>query len=709
MSPSNHSDNQALRMAYRLAEHTGSNIFLTGKAGTGKTTFLRDLCSRSRKRIVVAAPTGIAAINAQGVTLHSLLQLPFGPFVPGAIGRKPLRFSRAKLALLRSMDMLVIDEVSMVRADLLDSVDDVLRRVREPSLPFGGVQLLLIGDLRQLPPVVKDDEWQLLSEHYPSPFFFHSLALRSAGYITLELDHVYRQRDTQFLALLENVRTGRDILATISTLNERCFPSFTPPEGEHWVQLTTHNDTARRINDSRMAALKGHQVTYNCRVEGNFPENAYPADECLELKPGAQVMFIKNDPSPDKRFYNGMTGTVTDLSDDEVTVAVSGEEAPVVVGFTSWENIRYEVNAGTGELNSVVEGTFSQIPLRPAWAITIHKSQGLTFSHAMIDASASFAHGQAYVALSRCRTLQGLVLTSPLRPGSIINDPTVNRFLEHGRLTRPDGATISRLELEYVAELLDSIFLLNTLSHRLLDFHRVAEEAFRSYMPHLLDRYSEVSRALDKLLQVGRNFAARYRSMLASGVEPISESPLQERLTSGAAYFLEHLAPLVELLDDTPTEHDNKAMVERLGRYRTPLQSLLSLTVRMLAWVHTHSFSTPEFLSARAREIVDIEKPSSRRKIRKESSSAGKRATQPTSGADVQNTGLFNALVAWRRAKSRELNVPPYTIFSTKALISISTLTPVSHADLLQCSGVGKVLANRYGDEILSIVKNSKA
>lgn len=704
-------ENPELRLAWRLAEHTGANIFLTGKAGTGKTTFLRDLCARSFKRIVVAAPTGIAAINARGTTLHSLLQLSFGPFVPG-VRREAMKFSRRKLGLIRSMDMLVIDEVSMVRADLLDYVDDVLRRLRDPLRPFGGVQLLLIGDMQQLPPVVKENEWMMLREHYPSPYFFHSKALQQAGYVTLELTKVYRQDDARFISLLNSLRSSSGIADTVAALNERFVPGFIPPPGESWIRLTTHNAAADAINAAEMERLPGKPVSYRASVTGEFPENAYPAGEELSLKPGAQVMFIKND-TESRRFFNGMIGEVTALSGDSVTVRVPGEEECVTVGFTSWDNIRYDVDTSSGEMKEVVQGQFSQIPLRAAWAITIHKSQGLTFSRAVIDASAAFAHGQTYVALSRCRNLEGLVLSAPLRPESVITDPAVERFLDGGRLSRPDGTHISRMEMEYVAVLLDGLFLTDTLLLAFSAFHRVAEEAFRSSYPRLMARYSEAARALEELKRVGHTFAASYRRIIAESDVPLAESPIQERVKAGAGYFINALKPLSALLAETPSEHDSALMKKRLDSARDPFRSSLRLTLAMLAYLQTHPFATGDYLRARANAMARIEgaggDSAKEGRRRKETRSVPKRTPvrEPAASDDIQHPQLFSALTKWRREQAAAEEVAAYRVLSTKALISISNALPRDMDELLRCKGIGPALAGKYGAKLLEIIKEN--
>lgn len=409
-------ENSELKLAWDFVEKTGCNIFLTGKAGTGKTTFLRNLRERSPKRMVVLAPTGIAAINAGGVTIHSFFQLPLSPFVPGASfgGReqKRYKFGKAKRNIIKTLDLLVIDEISMVRADLLDAVDSVMRRYRAHNLPFGGVQLLLIGDLQQLAPVVKDDEWEMMKSYYDTPFFFSSKALNNAGYHTIELQKVYRQQDSSFLALLNSIRENRADDRTLAELNRRYIPGFTPPQGSNYIRLTTHNYQAQQINDRQLALLDGTACDYRASVEGTFPESSFPADETLTLKAGAQVMFIKNDVN--KRYYNGMIGEVAFAGRDMIKVVSKDTGETIDLEPAEWTNSKYALDAKTKEITETVEGVFRQYPLRLAWAITIHKSQGLTFEHAIIDASHSFAHGQTYVALSRCKSLEGMVLGAPL-------------------------------------------------------------------------------------------------------------------------------------------------------------------------------------------------------------------------------------------------------------------------------------------------------
>lgn len=455
--------NEESILAWNIIEKTSANLFLTGKAGTGKTTFLKRLKELSPKRMIVLAPTGIAAINAGGMTIHSFFQLPFSPYVPGTTfgggEQKRYQFSKLKRNIIRSIDLLVIDEISMVRSDLLDAIDSVLRQYRKRhDLPFGGVQLLMIGDLQQLAPVVTPQEEHLLGQHYDTPFFFSSNALKQVGYLTIELKKVYRQQDEQFISLLNQIRENKASEETLQALNQRYIPNFVPPKEGNYIRLTTHNAPAQYINEQQLAALPAQSFSFTADIEGDFPETSYPADFKLTLKSGAQVMFIKNDPQ--HRFYNGMIGEVIGVRTDEdgskiiVRSKDSGEEFDLEK--MEWTNAKYTLNEKTKEIEETVEGKFMQYPLRLAWAITIHKSQGLTFEHAIIDASHSFTHGQTYVALSRCKTLEGMVLSQPLSRGAIISSQTVDAF--SSQLTAPTQAQISYLEQQYIIYCISELF-----------------------------------------------------------------------------------------------------------------------------------------------------------------------------------------------------------------------------------------------------------
>jgi len=369
--------NPQLHLANNLLKYTGTNLFLTGKAGTGKTTFLHSIRENSPKRMIVVAPTGVAAINAKGVTIHSFFQLSFAPFVPNTRPAKEFfRFSKEKINIIRSLDLLVIDEISMVRADLLDAVDFVLRQFRRNEQPFGGVQLLMIGDLEQLAPVVKDEEWSLLSSYYKTPFFFDSQALKKTNYVCVELKTVYRQSDEKFINMLNRIRENKIDSDLLQELNKRYDPNFDPDNEDGYITLTTHNAQAQRINSEKLAKIKDKSYIFEATVTGNFPEYSFPTDEKLELKKGSQVMFVKNDVGSEKRYYNGKIAVITDIEEDRIEVQGKEDAYPIVVERAEWVNMKYSIDPNTKELREEEEGVFEQYPLKTAWAVTIHKSQG---------------------------------------------------------------------------------------------------------------------------------------------------------------------------------------------------------------------------------------------------------------------------------------------------------------------------------------------
>lgn len=437
---------------HKLAEdylrYTSSSVFLTGKAGTGKTTFLHEVVPDIPKQQLVAAPTGVAAMNAGGVTLHSLFQLPFGPYLP--TDQQPaaapehidwrnrrtlmrnVRIAASKRKLLQRLELLIIDEVSMVRADMLDAIDRTMRSVRRNRLPFGGVQLLLIGDLRQLSPVVKNDHWSLLSQYYRSPYFFDAKVMEEINCINIELKTVYRQRDERFVNLLNRLRNNTIIKDDLDLLETRYKPDFIPSSDEQYITLCSHNHLADAINLQRLKQLPGVEQTLSAVIKGDFPEHSFPAESKLQLKPGAQVMFVRNDTGEDRRYYNGKIGSIHAVGSDGVEVHFTDGSEPVTVEPIEWTNVRYVVD-DDNNLKENTLGSFIQYPLRLAWAITIHKSQGLTFERAIINAGESFAPGQVYVALSRLTSLEGLVLHSRIPADRITVDAGVSAFMDQFR------------------------------------------------------------------------------------------------------------------------------------------------------------------------------------------------------------------------------------------------------------------------------------
>lgn len=591
--------NRELELARKIIERTGCSLFLTGKAGTGKTTFLRGLRSTCRKRMVVCAPTGIAAINACGVTLHSFFQLDFGVFVPGMKreSKGHMAFSKDKIRMIRGLDLLVIDEVSMVRADLLDAVDSVLRRYRDHTLPFGGVQLLLIGDLQQLPPVVVDHERQLLEAHYRTPYFFDSHALRQLEYVTIELSNVYRQSDSSFLELLNSVRENRADAEVLRRLNERYIPGFNPAESEGYVRLTTHNHLANMVNEKRLAALPGEPYAYDAKVTGNFPPSSYPADEHLVLKKGAQVMFIKNDTGMERRYYNGMMGKVTAIDDEGLVVTPDDGSEPVNVEPVQWENTKFEINSRTNEITEKVDGVFSQLPLKLAWSITIHKSQGLTFDHAIIDASASFSHGQTYVALSRCRTLEGLVLERPLTPNAIINDVTVNEYMRRQSQREPDNADVDLMEDAYRLSLASGLFNFRTVFNAVEGVSKIYDENFMRLYPTLVQEYTmNTLRMRDELLSVGDRFAIQLRGLYQSG----QHEHMLKRIKDASRYFLGKLNELTEMSGKMPADHENRKVAMKLKERREWLITVCEMRRTLLEAFCEEDFSVERYLDLKA-------------------------------------------------------------------------------------------------------------
>ncbi|MCM1021577.1 MAG: DEAD/DEAH box helicase [Muribaculum sp.] len=528
--------NNNLRLAWEYAENTSTSIFLTGKAGTGKTTFLRELRKRSEKTIVVVAPSGVAAINAGGTTIHSFFQLPLSPYIPGSKQLSKFSIAKEKQRIMRSIDLLVIDEISMVRCDILDAIDATLRRVRKNQLPFGGVQLLMIGDLRQLSPVVTSADEAVLSNYYSTFCFYSSKALSNLDYVTIQLSKVYRQQDNNFLELLNHVRDNCLSASDFQLLESRYTPSSALNQQPGTIRLTAFNRDADTCNQMALLKLPGEMRTYKARVEGMFPDIAFPTEQALTLKVGAQVMLLKNDLSADHRYYNGKIGTISIMQPTRVAIVCTGETEPIWLEYQTWENQTYTIDESTNTLSTKTVGKFSQLPLRLAWAITIHKSQGLTFDNVIVDAGMSFAPGQVYVALSRCRTLEGLTLASRITNRSIIPDISVNDYIQR----QNENLTNSRVRLaelksnfrrKFVKEAFDfSSF--DKLHFRLL---RLLEQTYSNMFPTIVaDHKNAASEFYNKIICVAEKWQKH--------IDRTSDANLfcdeiQTRYKGGAAYF----------------------------------------------------------------------------------------------------------------------------------------------------------------------------
>jgi hypothetical protein len=697
MKNSNIIMNEQLQLAFNYVQYTGQHLFLTGKAGTGKTTFLQYLREHSQKRVVVTAPTGVAAINARGVTLHSFFQLPFGPLIgEERLTAQRMRFNKEKINIIRSFDLLVIDEISMVRADLLDAVDAVLRHFRRNNKPFGGVQLLMIGDLQQLSPVVKDDEWALLQPHYDTFYFFSSKALRQTPFVSIELQHVFRQADSIFIELLNKVRENRLDEAALQQLNQRYLPHFQPDDKEGYITLCTHNAQAHRINELKLNTLSNPAVCFEAEVHENFPEYAYPTDFELILKEEAQVMFIKND--PDKQFYNGKIGKIVhiDEEDNKVYVQCPNEEDMIEVTPLTWENVRYALDPKTDEIKAEIEGTFTQLPLKTAWAITIHKSQGLTFAKAIIDAEAAFAHGQIYVALSRCKTLEGLLLKTPIRRHGIINDSTVNGFTEKVKQNPPNEAQLAAARIAYQHELLLELFQFDGLLRRVYYIYKIINEnsgAIPDFTQKLL-RGIEIPLRTD-IVEVSDKFRVQIERLLSAQPDVEQNAILQERIQKAAHYLSDKINTiLINVLVRIDLDIDNKAVKKQ---FSAALQRLNEDTQSKYECLRAcrKGFMLADLLKARAVSV--IEKP--------EKKPDKVAAPAVVDESELPNPVLFQTLRHWRRTKAEELSVPAYGIFSQKTLYELVIQLPQNLQNLSRIKGIGQVKLHQFGDEIIAIIQ----
>ena len=684
--------NAELNLAHQFIENTDRNLFITGKAGTGKTTFLRSVKENSHKRMVVVAPTGVAAINAKGVTIHSFFQMPFGPILPNQISHasnQQRRFSKTKIDIIKSLDLVIIDEISMVRADVLDGIDQVLRRYKNKHKVFGGVQILMIGDLQQLAPVVKPNEWSLLKEHYNTVYFFSSKAYQAASVVSIELQHIYRQKNADFIKILNEIRNDQLSETSAVILNKRYQPMFSPHKDEGYITLTTHNKRASLINDSELNTLTTKNHVFNAEVSGKFNENAFPNDERLALKVGAQVMFIKNDSSPEKRYYNGKIGIITAISRENVTVQCANEIDEIITEKEQWDTVNYSIHEETKELKEDIVGTFSQIPLRLAWAITIHKSQGLTFNKAIIDAEASFAHGQTYVALSRCTSLEGLVLKTPISNSAIINDTTVQVFSKEVEENHPDETILTASEIQFqlnlISELLDYQSFLYPVS-RLIDIYYKNRTSIKGEVIEHLQLIKD--NGIVALMKVSNGFRNQLLAISSEGILPENSSQIQDRFKKAVDYFLtESIKNIVQPMASLSFSSDNKAVKKDFTTQFDKLQEVLSEKVFALKKM-TEGFKVQPYLKIRAAAVLQKTTPVKKKKL-------------PSKRDPILALGLR----ALRDDISKAENIPHFQIFTQETLYAICDSLPRTEKELLKVNGMGKIRVKKYGDEILELIE----
>ena len=761
-------------LAERYIQETGISVFLTGKAGTGKTTFLKHIVENCGKRLAVVAPTGVAAVNAGGVTIHSFFQLPLCPYLPDVkelvteyqMPEKNRSMRKDRVKILRTLELLIIDEISMVRADILDAIDATLKRYRRNDKPFGGVQLLMIGDVQQLPPVVTESEKRFMDQVYPSPFFFNSRAFRSLGHIVIELNKIHRQSDAVFTSMLNDIRTGSPSDQTLERLNRRLDPDFEPPAGEYWIRLTTHNQQADTINREKMDALKGKSMIFNAKIEGNYPESAYPAETGLRLKKGAQVMFTRNDTSGSSMYFNGKIGTVTELDPEIIVTDENGNE--IIVNQEKWDNIRYEIDKETQEIRAVNDGSFTQYPLRAAWAITIHKSQGLTFDRVIIDAGRAFSFGQVYVALSRCRSLEGIVLTTPITRRCTFRNTEVAIF-ENGYT--PENQAIESLDSyreSYLEDKICASFSLGRIASLSLKLEKLWKGSLGSVYPKIAARITGLVSGQDEdfsgveaIASVGTRFQSQIRAIFAdpSRSREDRDAYVNERISKACAYFTAQLgyyakaiAPtcLVEIENkETQKVFKNiaeellKELIFRLNLYRAIMAD--GFSVKLFSRVATESeLEKSGTLKSYVRRIISASRAAAdkteakdRRNGRAEpqqsdaksrragtaADNAKDRKKLPESGTDHDTSyadaeyadidaeydeateKLLKVLKAWRKMKYEELHLPAFMIMHQKVLVQIAEEKPSTKEELMQISGFGKRKWDKYGQEILDIIE----
>jgi hypothetical protein len=691
------------QLAADFIQYTNRSVFLTGNAGTGKTTFLKYIKDHSVKQTAILAPTGVAAINAGGVTIHSFFQLPFTPFIPeskgfqvssdmvtdknGLLDRIKLTGDRRKI--LQQLELLIIDEISMVRCDVLDAIDAVLRYFRgRLTEPFGGVQVLLIGDMYQLPPVVKEEEWQLLSPFYSSPYFFDSRVIEIQPPVYIELDKIYRQSDHRFISVLNKVRNNELDEEGFEILHQQYQPDFQPNKKEGYITLTTHNNKADSINYKELTDLKGKTYSFKASVTGDFNEKSYPADENLQLKAGAQVMFMKND--VEKRYFNGKIGVIERMEEDKIFVLCNEENDSIEVKKEVWKNIRYSLDKASQQVKEDEIGSFTQYPLRLAWAITIHKSQGLTFEKAVIDAGAAFAPGQVYVALSRCTTLQGIVLLSKITSGSLFSDQNITHFASNKQTPQlPEELTLDKHH--YQSKVLTELFDFAPSHKAYNNLVRVLEEHVSSFNEETLPWLKDVESQLINLEEVGKKFQPQLVQLLQQKTLPENNVSLQERVIAAANYFNERLQWLITHLSSSPAVTDSRQYALAYNEDIKELHSLLSQQLHLIQTCKNgfgidayhqckNSFVLPSFtVNAYA------------------SVSGYKKTTSP-------HPSLHRQLRQLRDSICDTGDMPIYLVAGTITLDEMARYLPQTPEELLNINGFGKAKADRYGEQFLEII-----
>ncbi|PWS28502.1 helicase [Pedobacter yonginense] len=677
---------------------TNRPIFLTGKAGTGKTTLLRHIKNTITKNFAVVAPTAVAAINAGGVTLHSFFQIPFGPLIPikneSGEHNQAIKYSEEKIRLLKCLELLIIDEISMVRADLIDFIDLTLRKVKGSNRPFGGIQVLMIGDLYQLSPIFHD-AWHILKDHYQSPYFFDSQAFKSINITTFTLEKVYRQSDPVFLEILNQIRENTIDESLLEKLNERYDASLDSVWKDEYITLTTHNNMVTEINSSCLDKLEGEHHTFNAKITGDFPKDAYPVDETLTLKAGAQVMFIKNDSSGKKQFYNGKAAKIVGIKNDTITVQFMDGGTQIEVEREVWQNVKYNLSENENKINEVNTGSFEQFPFKLAWAITVHKSQGLTFDKAIIDVSAAFAHGHAYVALSRCRSLEGLILKLPVKLENIITDSRVVDFTQKSSHANADQSALHQYENEYAWSLISDLVDFTPLKQdwRILEKSRFKDQDEQAEFSQL---FSPLNQQIEKeIFKIADGFNKQELSKISTTQPLKTETFFIDRLKKAAGYFIPKLDLVCNELDKILNlnfyNDSNSDKVMNLAK--ACKQALLAkLSLFKMDWDQFSVQNYMERLHSASQNGKAETTPSMPKKIKLP--------------RDIANLQLYKNLLSWRAAYGELKNVPEHTVLSNQTLALIALKLPRNTEQLAALKGVGIGNAVQLGNAVTKLVND---
>ena len=693
--------NSQFEQVLNFVNRTNQLIFLTGKAGTGKTTLLKYIKENTFKQISVVAPTGVAAINAGGSTIHSFFQFPFTPFLPAlkengemdtSKSLHALKYNSQRLAIFRNLELLVIDEISMVRADLLDQIDATLRHTRKKAYsPFGGVQVLLIGDMYQLPPVVQQEEWKLLNQIYPSAYFFDSLVMRRNPPVYIELDKIYRQSEQTFIQLLNKVRNNNLDQQTLELLNSHYKANITQQDYQDNITLTTHNRKADEINTRNLKALSGKEYTFRSKVEGIFSDRNYPADENLILKKGTRVMFLKN--NNEKNYYNGKIGIVSFIDSDKIKVKCTEDNYEIEVSKDLWTNVSYKVDKATKHIDEEVLGTYTQYPLRLAWAITIHKSQGLTFDKLIIDAAESFSAGQVYVALSRCRSLSGLTLSSKINPQSLLNDNNILNFAS----TKPNEDQVNSIfssgQRAYIKIVLSGLFDFSEQIQNRQDLGGVLQLFSKRLNNDGLEWINALLVRIEQLNEVANRFKHQLSNLIDNASNIETDENLQSRLKQAASYFEVEIKKCLDHFKNCSLTTESKEAATELNEL---LQLLFEALYQKSSLIKTieQGFVFSDFVKHKLNLVYpDF-------KINVYASAKNTKVS-----VDVKHPKLYRELLLQRDEICNETHKPIYMVASNKTLIELTNYMPDNPQSLLKISGFGEAKVDAYGDVFLRIIK----